>query len=323
MRYSRQEVLEWIGPEGQKRINNAHIAIVGIGALGTVAADLLSRAGIGHLTLIDHDLVDLSNLQRQSLFTEQDVNKSKAESAKSHLIKINSEITIEAKAAHVSKETISSLINNPNIILDCTDNIPVRLIIDDYATKIQIPWIHAAAIKDIGTVKVFLPKEPSFSDIFPQIKSGESCESAGIINATSHIIASLQVTEALKIILGKESTTELMRLNLLEGKIEKYKVNTEKKKEIIKEESDDLFIIETCDAKKGFRVRPTKEIKINLTNIKNNPDFEIEVDTPIALIVKKEGKSIVIHSYGELLFENETDKNKITQMANIIYQNDS
>ncbi len=211
-KYSRQLLLKEIGIEGQRKLAQATVAIVGIGALGTVAAELLARAGVGKLLLIDRDIIEESNLQRQVLFTEEDVGRSKAIVAKERLQKINSLITLEAHPIHLNSRNID-LLNKATLILDGTDNLQTRFLLNDYGHKNKIPWIYAAAIKTKGYVFPILPGGPCLR-CFLGTESGETCDTVGVLNTITTAIASLQATLAIKMILGEEVKAELYSLDI-------------------------------------------------------------------------------------------------------------
>ena len=137
--------------EGQKKIQESSVTIIGCGALGTVAAELMVRSGVHNLTIIDRDTIETSNLQRQSLYTLDDVGKTKVITAKNKLLEINPNVNIKAQIIHLDNQNIKNL-ETPNIILDCTDNIKTRLLINDYAKKNKINWIYSAAIKTKGMI---------------------------------------------------------------------------------------------------------------------------------------------------------------------------
>ncbi|MBS3131569.1 HesA/MoeB/ThiF family protein [Candidatus Woesearchaeota archaeon] len=222
-RYSRQSALHGIGKKGQEKIRKAAVAVIGIGALGTIASDLLARAGIGKLILVDRDIVELSNLQRQTLFDEKDVGSYKAEVAASILKDVNSDVEIEFHVSDLNHRN-TQILEDASIILDCTDNIYTRHIINEFCKKSKKPWIYSAAIKEEGNVITFLPKGACFGCIFQASKAEETCETAGILNTASASVASLAVTQVLKIILGKTRENELLRFNIWENTLEKIKI---------------------------------------------------------------------------------------------------
>ncbi len=201
-RYSRQILLKEIGKGGQEILENKKVAIVGIGALGTVATELLARAGVGSLILIDRDIVEESNLQRQTLFDEKDIEKSKASAAEKRIKEINSAIKIETQAIHLNPQNIN-ILQTADLVLDCTDNLQTRFLINDYCKKEKKPWIYAAAIKTSGYVIPIFP-DGACLQCFLTESSQETCDTVGVLNTITVSIASLQATLALKIILGKE-----------------------------------------------------------------------------------------------------------------------
>ena len=199
MRYSRQIVFEKIGNDGQEKIKKANVTILGLGAIGSKSAELLTRAGIGSLILIDRDIVEESNLQRQSLFTEQDINQPKAIVAKAHLEKINSNTKIKAFFKDINHKNIEEYIK-PTIVLDCTDNMQTRFLLNEFCFKKKIPWIYAAIIESTGMLFSIIPeKTPCLTCIFNEINQPlDSCDVSGIINTIAPLASSIQTTEALK-----------------------------------------------------------------------------------------------------------------------------
>jgi molybdopterin-synthase adenylyltransferase len=208
-RYSRQILLPAIGPEGQERLSRSRVVIVGCGGLGTVQADMLCRAGVGHLRIIDRDFVEESNLQRQTLFCEQDVldNLPKAVAAEKRLYAVNSSVQVEGVVADVNHRNIAVLLEEPDCILDATDNFEIRYLINDYAIWKKIPWVYGAAVSSYGMCMPILPHETPclrcVLETMPPPGSGPTCDTAGVLGPVINVIASLQVAEALKILAGK------------------------------------------------------------------------------------------------------------------------
>jgi adenylyltransferase/sulfurtransferase len=223
IRYSRQTLLNEIGIEGQALLQAKKVAIVGVGALGTVAAELLTRAGIGTLILIDRDIVEESNLQRQTLFHENDVGRSKALAAQEKLQEINSTITVEAYPLHLNAEKMEML-KNVDLILDCTDNLKTRFLINDFCKKEKIPWIYAAAIKTSGYVLPILPTGPCLQ-CFLSEGNLETCDTVGVLNTITFSIASLQTTIVLQLLLGKMVEPILYHYDIWNQQFQKLKIN--------------------------------------------------------------------------------------------------
>jgi molybdopterin-synthase adenylyltransferase len=214
-RYSRQVRFEPIGEDGQRRIGAARVALIGAGAIGSVSADLLVRAGIGFVRIIDRDFVELSNLQRQSLYEEDDVRRGlpKAVAAESKLRRINSEVQIEAVVDDVNPATVEDYIQDVDIVLDALDNFETRFVVNDACAKNARPWIYAAAVGSYGLVMPVIPKQsPCLRCLLgslPAPGTSPTCDTAGVIASITHIVASIQTSEALKFICGKTQPEDL------------------------------------------------------------------------------------------------------------------
>jgi molybdopterin/thiamine biosynthesis adenylyltransferase len=206
-RYARQVRFQGLGSNGQKALAAARVAIVGCGALGGLQADALARAGVGSITIVDRDFVEISNLQRQFLFSEEDADAAlpKAIAAERRLRQINSTIEIRGLVADVDSRTISDLLENTHLILDATDNFETRFLINDFSVSQRIPWIYGAAVGSYGLMMPVLPGETAcFRCVFPEPPPGlqPTCETAGVLGSITMLIASLQAGEALKILSG-------------------------------------------------------------------------------------------------------------------------
>ena len=203
-RYSRQELFSPIGEEGQRKIREKHVLIIGAGALGSSNAEMFVRAGVGKVTIVDRDYVDWSNLQRQQLYAESDVenNLPKAVAAKKRLEEINSEVRVEALVQDVTAEELEELVINVDVMIDATDNFETRFIVNDIAQKYSIPWIYGACVGSYGLSYTILPsKTPCLSCLSQSIPlGGATCDTAGIISPAVSLVVSHQVTEALKLL---------------------------------------------------------------------------------------------------------------------------
>ncbi|MCX9102295.1 thiazole biosynthesis adenylyltransferase ThiF [Bacillus anthracis] len=203
-RYSRQELFSPIGEEGQQKIREKHVLIIGAGALGSANAEMFVRAGVGTVTIVDRDYVDWSNLQRQQLYAESDVenNLPKAVAAKKRLEEINSEVRVKALVQDVTAEELEELVTNVNVMIDATDNFETRFIVNDIAQKYSIPWIYGACVGSYSLSYTILPsKTPCLSCLLQSIPlGGATCDTAGIISPAVSLVVSHQVTEALKLL---------------------------------------------------------------------------------------------------------------------------
>src|SRR5258708_704920 len=193
-RYSRQILFSGLGEHGQQRLLESSAALVGCGAIGAATAQLLARAGVGRLRVIDRDFVEPSNLQRQALFDENDARESlpKAVAAERKLRSLNSAIAIEGKACDVTPENIEELLSGYDLILDGTDNFETRFLLNDFAVQANCPWIYAAAVSSYGLTYTIRPG--------PMIE--ETCDTIGVLGPVVNIVASLQAAEAMKILSG-------------------------------------------------------------------------------------------------------------------------
>ena len=211
-RYSRQILFRGIGESGQAMLSWARVAIIGTGATGAATASLLARAGVGHLTLIDRDFVESSNLQRQILFDEADAADAlpKAEAARRKINQFNSSIRVEAVVADLTPANTHELCAAADLLLDCTDNFETRYLLNDYAVQQGKPWIYAGAVGAQASTMTVLPRplpQPTacLACLFPTLPAGqvETCDTAGILAMAVNLAASIQSAEALKLLTGQ------------------------------------------------------------------------------------------------------------------------
>ncbi len=216
-RYSRQELFRGIGPQGQAKLGESRVAVVGCGATGSSVVGLLARAGVGYIRVIDRDYVEPSNLQRQSLFDEHDAAESmpKALAAAKKIVAVNSDVQLDGIVADLTPANTADLLGNVQLILDATDNFETRYLINDFAIQKKIPWIYMAAVGAYGLTMNILPGQTAcLSCVFPAAPQGivETCDTAGILNTAANFVASVGVTEALKFLVGN---TDKLRRSLL------------------------------------------------------------------------------------------------------------
>lgn len=229
-RYSRQILFPEIGTAGQEKLRAARVTLVGCGALGTVLANTLVRAGVGFVRIIDRDYVELNNLQRQVLFNESDVAQGmpKAVAAAAHLAAVNSEVTIEPVVADVTASNIEALVEDVQLILDGTDNFETRYLINDVAVKRRIPWVYGACVGSDGMVMPILPHEtPCLRCVFdrpPPPGVSPTCDTAGVLGSIVNIVASLQAVEALKILMGRLDAVNrhLLQIDAWTGRFDSF-----------------------------------------------------------------------------------------------------
>jgi molybdopterin/thiamine biosynthesis adenylyltransferase len=204
-RYSRQERFLPFGPGGQARLRAARVAIVGCGALGTVQAEILTRAGVGTLRIIDRDIVEHSNLQRQFLFSEADATEGtpKSVAAARRLAQVNSEVALEPVIADLSPSNAVELLENIDLILDATDNFETRYLINDFCVRENVPWIYGAAVSSYGLKLAVIPGVTAcLKCVYPEPPQGAqpTCETAGVLGTVTATIAALQTADAMRIL---------------------------------------------------------------------------------------------------------------------------
>jgi adenylyltransferase/sulfurtransferase len=206
-RYSRQILFAGIGRQGQERLGEGRVAIVGCGATGSALASLLARAGVGALRIIDRDYVETSNLQRQMLYDEQDAAESlpKAIAAERKIKAFNSRVELEARVDDLRPENADKLLGGVQLVLDGTDNFETRYLINDFSVKNSVPWIYCAAVGSYAATMNVIPGETAcLTCMFPENPSGavETCDTAGILNSAVQFAASVAATEAMKLLSG-------------------------------------------------------------------------------------------------------------------------
>lgn len=222
-RYAKQVLFPPIGPGGQARIAQSTVAIIGLGALGTVIASNLCRAGVGRLKLVDRDFVELGNLQRQILFDEEDARRRlpKAIAAASKLRAINSEIAIEPLIADVTGRNIEQLVEGCQVVVDGTDNLETRFLINDACLKAQIPWVYGGALGANGMTMTIVPGETPclrcLVDQPPPPGLMPSCDTEGVLGAITGLVASIESAEALKLLVGAGPRRSIVHIDLWEG----------------------------------------------------------------------------------------------------------
>ncbi len=228
-RYSRQMLFAPIGKNGQERLQQSSVLIVGMGALGTVVANHLVRAGVGKVKFADRDFVELSNLQRQMLYDEDDVELAlpKAIAAERKLKKINREVEIEGLVIDVTAENINRLLEGIDLVIDGTDNFATRFLLNDAAFKKGIPFVYGGVVGSRGMSALFIPGKTACLRCFIEHdSSGETCDTVGVISPIVDLIASYEATEALKYLIGDPSLRNtLISVDLWRNRISELKLD--------------------------------------------------------------------------------------------------
>ena len=206
-RYSRQVILREVGVHGQQLLRDSSVLIIGLGGLGSAASLYLAAAGVGRLLLADRDRVELSNLQRQVLYTQADLGRSKTEVARERLGALNPDVQCEIFEGLLTPERLKEMVQGADVVLDCTDNFPTRFAINEACVRAKKPLVSGAAIRFEGQLAVFDPRESTsacYACLFPsQGEAQETCEEAGVLGPVAGTIGSLQALAALKLLLGR------------------------------------------------------------------------------------------------------------------------
>ena len=212
LRYSRQMMLPEIDAEGQQRLNDARVLIIGLGGLGSPVSMYLASAGVGNLVLVDFDKVDISNLQRQIVHTTPNIDRLKIDSAKEHLHALNPEIKIDCIAHALEENELLEQANSASVIVDASDNFKTRFALNDASVKTKTPLVSGAAIRFEGQVTVFNPQDessPCYRCLYGEdVATNETCTANGVVAPLLGIIGSIQANEAMKLIMGIGETLQ-------------------------------------------------------------------------------------------------------------------
>jgi adenylyltransferase/sulfurtransferase len=318
-RYARQTILNEIGEDGQKKLGETGALIVGCGALGSASADHLARAGLGFIRIVDRDIVEIENLQRQILFNEDDIGIPKAQAASEKLKKINSHIKVEGMVKDLNPRSIKQIVNDIDIILDGTDNMETRYLINDISIKNEIPWIYAGAVSTYGMTLNIVPKETSCLacafPFMPKAGSLPTCDTVGVLNTVPSIIASIQVTEALKIILNKHYSKDLLVYDVWshDFKLIKIKRNQEcnccgqLNFEYLNAEKTEVTTL-LCGSN-SVQITPASEGEISLERLAERLKKTGEVKlSPVHLVFKTTDLQITVFKDGRGIIKGTDDK---------------
>lgn len=318
-RYSRQILLKNIQEDGQKILAKSHVAVIGCGALGTTIANNLVRSGIGYIRVVDRDIVELNNLQRQNLFDERDVGFSKASIAVKKLERINSEIKIKPIVEDVNHGNIENIIKNMDVIVDGTDNMLVRFLINDTCVKHDIPWIYGGAIETYGITMNIIPhKTPCLRCLIqdlPGAGSLSTCDTVGVLNTIPGIIGSIQSTEAIKILLKKNVNKDLLTYDVWTHNFNSVKIKRRMDCECCGKHNFEFLnaekketMISLC-GRGAIQITPAKSMKISFEDLAKNlqklGDVEIR---EIILRFKIPGYELNVFRNGRTIIIGTNDK---------------
>ncbi|MFD4816236.1 thiazole biosynthesis adenylyltransferase ThiF [Peribacillus butanolivorans] len=323
-RYSRQTLFSPIGEGGQVKIQQKHVLLLGAGALGSANAEALTRAGVGKLTIVDRDYVETSNLQRQQLYTEQDVEEKlpKAEAAKRHLHAINHEVEVKAVIMDATAQTLEPLLGHVDLIMDATDNFETRMIINDLSQKLQIPWVYGACVGSVGMTMTILPGQtPCLHCLLKTIPiQGMTCDTGGIISPAVTMVVAHQIAEALKILVEDWESVRpsLVTFDLWRNQYQTVRLTKVKKKDCLSCGDQRTYPFLTLEnatktavlcGRDTVQVRPPKPLKLQLEKLAkdlNGSGYLVKVN-PFLLSCEKNGERMVVFQDGRALVHGTKD----------------
>ena len=325
-RYSRQILFPPIGEAGQEILRKKHVLIIGVGALGTQSAEMLTRAGIGQLTLVDRDYIEWSNLQRQYLFTEKDAEARlpKAIAAKRILNEINRDVIIHAHVMDVTPTELDELSEGVDLILDATDNFDIRMMINDISQKKKLPWIYGSCVGSYGISYTILPGETAcLNCLLGSIPVGsETCDTAGIIQPAAAQVVIHQTTEALKLLVGarKELRKKLLSFDLWKNEFVQMDIDSFKKDDCPSCGENPTYPYLTYDeqtkvavlcGRESVQIRPPSMQARNLSSIAKSLEKvggQIEMNDFLLSFTHEEGRMVLFRD-GRALIHGTNDSN--------------
>lgn len=317
-RYSRQMLFSPIGKEGQKRLQQSAVLIVGMGALGTAVANHLVRAGVGHVKFVDRDFVEMSNLQRQMLFDEDDAEQAlpKAVAAERKLKKINSDIEIEGIVLDVTSENIETLLEGIDIVIDGTDNFATRFLLNDAAFKKGIPYVYGGVVGSRGMSAMFIPNQTAcLRCLIDQDVSSETCDTVGVISPIVDMIASLEANEAIKYLVGsKQLRKTLMTIDIWNNRIFELnitRVNTDcltcQKKEYPSLRAREEHFITTLCGRETIQIKGKRAISLEDWAKRLSQVGEIKLTPFLLQVFLPEGEKLTLFPDGRTLIHGTDD----------------
>lgn len=318
-RYSRQILLDKIKKVGQDKLRNSKITLIGCGALGTTIANNLARCGIGNITIVDRDIIELNNLQRQSLYDENDIGMPKASTLSNKLKKINSDIKIKPIIVDLNNKNIEKIIKNSDLVLDGTDNMQIRFLINDVCVKNNIPWIYGGAIKTEGMTMNIIPhKTPCLRCLIENIpKPGSlpTCDTVGVLNTIPSVIADIQSTETIKIILNEEINDGLIVYDIWTHDFKNYKIKRRRDCKCCEKhdfeylnKKEEENIISICSSG-AIQITPEYKMSISFKDLSNRLKKSGKVDVHSMLLrFKIDNYEINIFRDGRAIIMGTNDK---------------
>lgn len=316
-RYIKHIILKDFGEKGQRDLFGSRVIIIGCGALGSSVSNFLVRAGVGSITIVDRDRVERGNLQRQLLFDESDIGKPKAVVACKKLKQVNSEVEISCVIGDVMNSNIEGFLLENDLVVDATDNMITRMIINDACVKNNIPWIYGGVLGSAGMSFNIVPPGPCLRCIMPDIPSDggiSGCETVGVLNTIPAVIGAVQSTEAIKILTENKFEKRLLRYDIWDGNFSLIDVEKNSECEccvkgnfefLEKQDNESISIL--CD--NSIQIVPPKSREIDLKEIYKNLNETNEPDlNELLLSFKVEERLVTLYRNGRMIVKGTEDK---------------
>ncbi|OIJ12632.1 hypothetical protein BKP37_12575 [Anaerobacillus alkalilacustris] len=324
-KYSRQLLFWPEGKKDQEKLQQKVVTIIGIGALGTALANHLVRAGVGEIRIVDRDFVEESNLQRQMLFDESDAreHKPKVVAAKEKLTAINSTVTIVSYIEDINANNIEAIVEGSHLILDGTDNMQTRFLINDVSIKLGIPWIYGGVVHSRGMTTTIIPnRTPCFRCLFPNVENGhgETCDTLGVLSTVVHVIASYQITEALKLLIEDETyiREEMLQIDVWKNDFDLFPFQLslnetcpccqKRNFEFLSKPNRGYFVSSLC-GRDSIQISPTDERKIDFNDfVPKWGHLGTLIQTPYLLRLTYDEYQLSLFTNGRLFIQGTNDQ---------------
>jgi adenylyltransferase/sulfurtransferase len=316
--FQRQVIMKEIGPEGQRRLAEARVAVVGAGGLGTVSSLYLALAGVGYLRLIDQDTVEIQNLHRQILYTVEDLQYPKVEVAAKRLRELNPLLRVDAVSENVNSANVEKLLSGVDCVVDGLDNVLTRYLVNRACVKLKIPYVFGAAIGMEGNLSVFCPPEtPCLECVMPNLRDSDlqTCNTRGVLGATTGIIGAMQAMETIKLIAHAGST--------LKGKLMVCDFNDMSFATVDVAKNTDCpscqgelsaglprgKLVWLC-GQKTANINPEKPLALNLDEVYKTVKqrFNVRVKSSMVLVFDYKNLHVSLFNGGRMLIKNVTDE---------------
>lgn len=316
--YSRQAILKELGAKGQQKLCDAKVAVIGVGGLGTVSSLYLALAGVGHLRLIDQDIVEMRNLHRQILYSTDDLDYPKAEVAAKRLTKLNPLVRVEPISENVHAGNFERLVSGVDLVVDGLDNMATRYLINRACAKMKIPYVFGAAIGIEGNLSVFSPPEtPCLECVLPNLSDNAllKCDTRGVLGFTPGIIGAMQAAEAIKVLsgVGTPLKSKLMICDFNDMTFTTIDVAKRANCPACKGTATSELrerLVWLC-GQNTANINPEKPLKLNLNQVCETVQqrgFHVRVKSQLALMFDYKGLEVSLFNGGRMLIKNVKDE---------------